>query len=60
MRNKKIKLICATSRVIFRPLPFCKLAHFLRIFPPLEREVLYARPKNIYKVPFSDLEALPT
>jgi len=28
MRNKKIKIICATSRVIFRPLPFCKLPHF--------------------------------
>ena len=27
-------------RVIFRPHPFCKLPHFLRLLPPLEREVL--------------------
>src|SRR6218665_1942512 len=40
MRNKKIKKICATSRVIFRLHPFCKLPHFLRLLPPLEREVL--------------------
>jgi len=44
MRNKKIKIICATSRIIFRPYPFCKLPHFLRLLPPLEREVLFARP----------------
>src|SRR6218665_3337504 len=37
MRNKKIKIICATSRVIFRPLPFPKRPHFLRLLPPLER-----------------------
>src|SRR6218665_1371646 len=47
MRNKKINIICATSRVIFRHHPFCKLPHFLRLLPPLEREVLYARPENI-------------
>src|SRR6218665_161686 len=29
-----MKIICATSRVIFRPLPFCKLPHFLRLLPP--------------------------
>jgi len=44
MHNKKIKIICATSSVIFRPFPFCKLSHILRILPTLEREVLYARP----------------
>ena len=27
--------MCATSRVIFRPLPFFKLPHFLRLLPPL-------------------------
>jgi len=65
MHNKKIKILCKTSRVIFRPTtnqkinqsksggPFCKLPHFLRLLPPLEREVLYARPWNIYNAPFS-------
>jgi len=47
MRNKKIKIICATSRGIFRPLPFCKLQNFLRILPLLHgawSRLLYARP----------------
>src|SRR6218665_3887526 len=35
-------------------LPFCKLPHFLRLLPPLEREVLYARPQNIYNSSAAD------
>jgi len=40
-------MLCAMSRVIFRPLPFCKLIYFLSILPLLEREVHYALPENI-------------
>jgi len=59
MRNKEIRIICGTSRVIFRPLPICNLPNLLSLLPPLQREVLYARSLNIYKAPFSDSEAFP-
>src|SRR6218665_242046 len=37
--------MCDVTRDLqFKPLPFCKLPHFLRLIPPLEHEVLYARP----------------
>ena len=38
-------IMSCAARGIFRPLPFCKVIHFLRLLPPLEREVglLYAR-----------------
>ena len=46
------------SRGIFRSVPFCKLPHFLRLLPPLEREILYLWLSNIYNAQFSDSEAL--
>src|SRR6218665_2410565 len=57
MRNKKSKLYVRCA--IFRPHPFCKLPHFLRLLPPLEREVLYACRKTfITRHAFSAPEAL--
>jgi len=35
--------MCDVKRDL-QTLPFCKLPHFFRLLPPLEREVLYARP----------------
>ena len=59
MRNKKQNDMCDITRD-FRPLSFCKLPHFLRLLPHMEREVLYPRQQIIYNAPFSDSEALST
>jgi len=37
--------MCDITRDLQTP-PFCKLPHFLRLLPPLEHEVLYARPQT--------------
>jgi len=43
MRNKKNQNMCDAKRDLQTP-SLCKVPHLLRILPPQEREVLYARP----------------
>src|SRR6218665_3037960 len=49
--------MCDVTRDLPTP-PLLQTATFFRLLPPLELEVLYARPQNIYNAPFSYSETL--